>query len=96
VATDIGRYEASMLVLRVCSASPTWSSYRQDMPRGRVENRLAVPHLLSGQMSIDDVLKDQYDLALQLPLRWAAFETTPPSRRRAGADWSPHATSRSV
>ena len=26
-------------------------------------------------MSIDDVLKEQYDLTPQLPLNWGAFET---------------------
>ena len=31
-------------------------------------------------MSIDDVLKEQYDLTPQLPLNWGAFETPPPSR----------------
>lgn len=69
------------LLVRVCFAHPTRCSYRQDMPRGRVENTPGARRLLAGQTSIDDVLKEQYDLTPQLPLHWVAFETTPPGRR---------------
>lgn len=44
-----------------------------------MENKPGTPRLLAGQMSIDDVLKEQYDLTPQLPLNWAAFETPPPA-----------------
>ena len=71
-----------LLVPRVCSACPSRGSYRQDMPRGRMENMPGAPHLLAGQTSIDAVLKEQYDLAPQLPLHWAPFRATPPVRRR--------------
>ncbi|MDR7083406.1 hypothetical protein J2X01_002700 [Arthrobacter ginsengisoli] len=46
-----------------------------------MENKPCTPRLLAGQMAIDDVLKEQYDLTPQLPLSWAAFETPPPSLR---------------
>nr|AFK89358.1 hypothetical protein [Arthrobacter sp. J3.40]AFK89610.1 hypothetical protein [Arthrobacter sp. J3.53] len=44
--------------------------------------------LLPGQTSIDDVLKEQYDLTPQLPLRWAAPGSSQrlyPARDAAGA-----------
>ncbi len=51
------------------------------MARGRAENKPGAAHLLAGQTSIDDVLKEKYDLTPQLPLHWAALRTLP----RAGA-----------
>jgi hypothetical protein len=54
-----------------------------------VENRPGAPHLLAGQTSIDDDLKEKYDLTPQLPSHWAAFETASPGRRRDAADSAP-------
>ena len=33
-------------------------------------------HPLAGQLSIDDLLRDRYDLTPQLPLYWTQYETT--------------------
>lgn len=39
---------------------------------------LGAIHPLAGQLSIDDLLRDRYDLTPQLPLYWTPYETTPP------------------
>ena len=54
-----------------------------------MENMPGAAHLLAGQTSIDDVLREKYDLTPQLPLHWAAFETNPPGRRRDAAGSAP-------
>lgn len=47
-----------------------------------MDNGPGTPLLLAGQTSIDDVLKEQYDLTPQLPLHWAVFESTHSGRHR--------------
>ncbi|WP_156372470.1 hypothetical protein [Arthrobacter sp. Leaf337] len=47
------------------------------MPRGRSGIEAGAIHPLAGQLSIDDVLRDRYDLTPQLPLYWTQYETTP-------------------
>ena len=46
------------------------------MPRGRSGIEAGAIHPLAGQLSIDDLLRDRYDLTPQLPLYWTQYETT--------------------
>lgn len=60
------------------------------MPRGRAEDRPGDRRPLAGQTSIDDLLKERYDLTPQLPLHWAVYETTAPGQYRdVGSDSAP-------
>ena len=46
------------------------------MPRGRAGSEPGAIHPLTGQLSIDDLLRDRYDLTPQLPLYWTPYEAT--------------------
>ena len=46
------------------------------MSRGRSGIEPGAIHPLAGQLSIDDLLRDKYDLTPQLPLYWTPYEIT--------------------